>query len=469
VKPRTRDFIPASKLALKDLALRQAIRSGAMRPHLAAADLWTETTGREELRRQAREARDRALAKLPELLVRLEEKVRARGGRVLWARDAAEANRLVLELCREQGVRLAVKSKSMVTEETGLNDALQGAGIEVVETDLGEFIIQLAGETPSHIVAPVLHKSKESIGRLLEEKLGTPPTDDAAEMMSAARRHLRDKFLSADLGISGVNFAVAETGGLCIVTNEGNGRMVTTLPRVHLAVMGLERVLESWADLATLVQLLPRQATGQRITTYVNVVHSARRAGDADGPEHLVLLILDNGRSRILNSQYADVLACIRCGACLNACPVYRTLSGHAYGWVYPGPIGSVISPLLLGLEEAPDLPMASSLCGACKDACPVDIDLPDMLVRLRRERAVRRRAGTLLRLGMRFWRWVMANSARYRLGGRLAGMALRPWASRAGTVRTGPGPMWPWTRTRDFPVPAARPFRELYRTRGEQ
>lgn len=463
MKPASKDFIPASRVALADDRLRKAIFAGAMRPYLLATERWSETTDRERLRSLAREARERALRKLPELLERLEQNLVSRGAKVLWAENADEANRLVAQECTSRSARLVVKGKSMVTEETGLNVHLEQAGIEVVETDLGEFIIQLAGETPSHIIAPVLHKSKDTIGRLFAEKLGMLPTDDPAEMMGAARHYLREKFLQADVGISGVNLAVAETGGLVLVTNEGNGRMVTTMPRTHIAVMGLERIVETWQDLATIVQLLPKVATGQRVSTYVSVIHGPRRPDEPDGPEELVLVIVDNGRSTILNSDYAEALLCIRCGACLNACPVYRRVGGHAYGWVYPGPIGSVISPLLLGLAEAPDLPMASSLCGACRDACPVKIDLPEMLVRLRSEPPIRKKGGAMMSLGMKLWRSAMVHPFLYQWGLAAARFLTLPWRGQDDTLDGLPGPAGAWLESRSLPAPAPRTFRDLY------
>jgi L-lactate dehydrogenase complex protein LldF len=462
VKPACTDFMNASRAALADVKLGKAMMAGTMRPYLGAEEAWAETTDRAALRAQARNARERALSKLPELLEKLEANVIARGGKVLWARDGAEANALIAGVCSEHGAKRVVKSKSMITEEIGLNPILQADGVEVVETDLGEYLIQIADDRPSHIVAPVLHKSKETIGELLHDKLGMPPTTDAGEMMRFARKILREKFLSADLGISGANFGVAETGAVCLITNEGNGRMCTTMPRVHIAVMGLERVVDSWEDAATLVQVLPRAANGQRISTYLNIIHGARQQGEPDGPEHFYLLILDNGRSRVLETQYAQALCCIRCGACLNACPVYRRIGGHAYGWVYPGPIGSVISPLLLGFSQAPDLPMASSLCGACKEACPVDIDLPDLLVRLRREPPMRARGGTVMRLGMRAWAWAMSHPSLYRFGSRFARLGLRPFSSH-GVVNRGPSMLGHWTHDRDMALPATRSFRDLY------
>lgn len=461
MNPNAKGFIPASSIALADEPLRRAILAGTMLPYTGARNLMAETTNAEALRSKAREARQRALANLPLLLERLEENFAKNGGKVLWAVDAEDACRQIADECA--GAKLVVKSKSMVTEEIGLNHALESHGVRVVETDLGEFIIQLAGETPSHIIAPVIHRSKESISDVFQESLGMGETTDAGEMMKFARVKLREMFLAADVGISGVNLAVAETGGLVIVTNEGNGRMCTTLPRKHIAVLGLERVVENWGDLATIVQLLPRSATGQRVSTYVNILHGPKREAEPDGPTESVLVIVDNGRTKILNSAYAEALCCIRCGACLNACPVYRRVGGHAYGWVYPGPIGSVITPLLLGLDQAPDLPHASSLCGACKDACPVRIDLPEMLLRLRAEPAVRGKAGWFMHAGMRLWRLAMTRPWLYEFGARLARFGLHPWVGPEGMISDLPGMGSAWTQARDFPAPAPRSFRELY------
>jgi len=461
VKPESKNFIPAAGIALADADLRAAILAGTMRPYLGARHLMAETTDADALRTKAREARDRALAGMKPLWQQFEEKLTANRCKVFRAADAEQARKIISDLCAERGAKLAVKSKSMVTEEIGLNHTLEERGIEVVETDLGEYVIQVAGETPSHIVAPVIHRSKESISELFQDELGMPATNDANEIMRFARDKLREKFLTADVGISGANFGVVETGGLVLVTNEGNGRMVSTLPKLHIAVIGMERIVETWDDLGTLVQLLPRSATGQRITTYVNILHGPRRDGDADGPEELAVVVVDNGRSRILTSRYAEALACIRCGACLNACPVYRRVGGHSYGWVYPGPIGAVITPLLLGIDKAPDLPYASSLCGACLDACPVKIDLPKLLTELREEGPVRRKAH--LRSGILGFRIVMTSPTRYRLATWFARQVLRRRA-KDGVVRRLPGPGAAWTKTRDFPAPAAKRFRDIYR-----
>ena len=422
------------------------------------------------LRDQARAVRAKALARLDEMLTRLAENVEARGGHVCWAEDGAAARRYIVDLARSRGVQLIVKSKSMASEEIHLNQALEEAGLEVAETDLGEFIIQLAGETPSHIVAPVIHKTREQIAALFEQHLGMPPTDDIPTMAQTARRVLRQRFLQAQMGISGVNFGVAEHGAIVLVTNEGNGRLTTTVPRIHVAVMGIERVVESLDDLGILLQVLARSATGQKLSVYTTLISGPARAGEPDGPEEFHLVLLDNGRSRILGGGYAEALLCIRCGACLNACPVYQSIGGHAYGGVYSGPIGAVLTPLLQpDLPDVEKLPQASSLCGACQDACPVRIAIPDMLLRLRADAVAGGKAPAVERAAIDGWKVTMSNPTFYRLSGRLASIATRLIAQR-GRIGWLPPPLSEWTRARDFPAFARRSFADLWaeRERGD-
>jgi|GEM_PF-837391 len=338
----------------------------------------------EATRERASRIKRDVLDHLDTYLARFIEEAEKRGAIVHVARNAAQAREIAARIARDEGVTLAVKSKSMASEEISLNEALQGAGVTVVESDLGEYIVQLAGETPSHIIAPAVHKTREEISRLFERHLGEPRTDSIPELVGMARKHLRGKFLSAGMGVSGGNFLVADTGSVVLVTNEGNGRMGTVLPRVHLAVVGIEKVIPRMADLPTFLRLLPRSATGQAISSYVSIVTGTRRAGDPEGPDRMHILLLDCGRSAILEGKYREVLKCLRCGACLNTCPVYQSVGGHAYGWVYSGPIGAVLTPLLVGLPEAAALPDASTLCGACADVCPVKIPLPDFLLELR-------------------------------------------------------------------------------------
>lgn len=413
----------------------------------------------EALRAQAAEAKRRALRKLPELLEQAEARLVENGFTVLWAEDAAEARQQVIEIARRHEIKQIIKSKSMATEEIALNDALLSAGLQVVETDLGEYIIQLNDEHPSHIVAPVIHKSKDDVRRILQDKLAMPYIEDAESMVAFARQKLRREFLNADMGITGANFVIAETGSLCLVTNEGNGRMVTTRPRVHVAVVGIEKVIENLEDYATLTQVLPRSSTGQNMGVYTNIINGPCRDG---GPEHLYVIFLDNGRSRIYaNESYAEALACIRCGACLNACPVYRSVGGHAYGWVYSGPIGAVLTPLFVGLDAATPLPGASSLCGSCKQVCPVDIDIPRMLLSLRHELVEQHKTPFYWSVVIRGWEIVSASPRLFRSGGRAAyvGLKLR-------LDRLMPTPLKKWKQYRDFPDFAPRSFHQQWHER---
>lgn len=417
------------------------------------------------VRDRARLIRRHTLARLDDYLVELGANVEKAGGVVHWAPDAAAAQRIVAAIAQANQVRTIVKAKSMVTEEIHLNAALEAAGLEVIETDLGEYIAQLAQEAPSHLIAPVLHKTRQEIGRLFQQKLNVDYVDDPTVLAGIARRVLRQIFLEADMGISGVNFAVASTGTLALVTNEGNGRMVTSLPRIHVAVMGIERVVPTPDDLALLLQLLARSATGQKLSVYTSLITGPRREADADGPEQLHLVLVDNGRTGILQSDLAEILTCIRCGACLNICPVYRSIGGHAYGSTYPGPVGSVLSPLLSGLGEFGELAHASSLCGACREVCPVRIDLPGLLLSLRHDTVQAGQAPAWLRLGLKAYALGATHPRLYWLGGKLAAVGARLLA-REGWIRRLPGPLAAWSGQRDFPAFAARTFQETWARR---
>jgi len=415
------------------------------------------------LRAHATAIRDQVLTRLDEYLERFERAARAAGTEVHWAEDAAAVNRILLEIAARYGVRRVVKSKSMVSEECAINDALAAHGIHVIETDLGEYILQLAHERPSHIVAPVVHKSKDQVAELFAHAHGTPAKDAIAELCREAREVLRPAFLNADMGISGANFLVATTGSAVIVTNEGNGRLVTTLPRVHVAITGIEKIVPTLDDLAVLLRLLPRSATGQSITNYVSLLTGARRPGDTDGPESMHIILVDNGRSELVGGEFQPMLRCIRCGACMNHCPVYQNVGGHAYGSVYPGPMGAVLTPLLAGLANARDLPNASTFCGACAAVCPVNIPLPDLLRRLREREVAQRLRPVRERLLLRLWSYSARHPRLYRLIARAGARVLRMFADRDGLIHRLPGG---WTAGRDLPAPPGRTFHELYRAR---
>jgi L-lactate dehydrogenase complex protein LldF len=423
----------------------------------------------EDIRDRARAIRAHTIGKLDVYLAQFADAVEANGGHVHWATDAETARRIVVDIATAAGATLAVKSKSMVTEEIHLNEALEAVGVRTIESDLGEYIIQLAGETPSHIITPVIHKTKEQCGQILHEKAGVPLTDEPAEMTAAIREKMREVFLSADVGISGANFGVAETGTICLVTNEGNGRMTTTLPRVHVAVMGIERLVPTLADLSVMLQVLARSATGQKITVYTNLVSGPRRPGEPDGPDEMHVVLVDNGRSRVLGTQMAEILYCIRCGACLNACPVYREIGGHAYGSVYPGPVGAVLTPALGGVENWSELPQASSLCGACREVCPVRIDIPRMLLELRHEADEAGQSPAWAGMGLAAFRTAATRPGLFRAAVSLSSTGSRA-LGRDGWLGKLPPPLSGWTDTRDFPALAEKPFsRQLRERRAEK
>jgi L-lactate dehydrogenase complex protein LldF len=422
------------------------------------------------LREQARKVRAHALVAQPELLERLESRLQANGIRVHWAETPQEANAIIGRILQGAGARSVVKGKSMVSEETGLNHYLEGLGIEVTESDLGEFIIQLAQEPPSHIVAPAIHKNRREVAELFRRYYpDVPYTEDIDRLTESARLILREKFAAADAGISGVNFAVAETGTLCLVENEGNGRLSTTAPRLHIAITGIEKVIEKLSDVPPLLEILTKSATGQPITTYFNMISRPRQPGELDGPEAVHLVLLDNGRSRIrVDAEMLDTLRCIRCGTCINYCPVYVQLGGHAYGTVYPGPIGIALEPQRLGIDQVGTLTQACTMCGACAEVCPVEIPLPRIINRLRADAVEAGRDRTLLAgrgslrkpgeaLAWRAWRTLYGHPALYRLFSRVATRLRRLTPRRLGG----------WTRHRTAPRPAAVGLHELARRGG--
>jgi L-lactate dehydrogenase complex protein LldF len=427
----------------------------------------------EALRQAGYDLRLHTITHLDHYLLLLEQRVQEAGGHVHWARDAEEARGIVIEIARQHGVRRAVKVKSMATEEIDLNQALHAAGIEVRETDLGEYIVQLAGEMPSHIIVPAVHLTKEGIADLFHDKLGVEAPPEPTRLTEIARSKLREEFLAGDMGISGGNFLVAETGTLVLVTNEGNGRMCTTLPPLHVAVVGIDKVLPDLESLGVMLELLPRNATGQKLTSYTTLLTGPRGPGEADGAEEFHLVLLDNGRSRILADDVTrQTLLCIRCGACLNVCPVYNNVGGHAYGWVYSGPIGAILSPQLLGTAVAGDLPFASSLCGACADVCPVRIPIPEILLHLRRRVVEGDETGPpvlapALQAGAAAGSAVMAMPRAYEAGTQIARVAQAP-LRRDGWLPALPPPANRWTEVRPFMAFGAD-FRMWWRRRTPQ
>lgn len=417
--------------------------------------------GADAVRDLARSIRAYTLAHLPDMLEQFEASVKARGGVVHWAATAAEANAAVVALAKSRGVKRIVKGKSMVSEETHLNTALEGQGFEVIESDLGEYIIQLSGETPSHIIVPAVHKTKEEIGLLLHQKLGVPLTHVPEEMAAVAREKLREVFLTADMGISGVNFGVADTGTLALLENEGNGRLSTSLPPIHVALMGVERLVPSLEDLTVMLSVLSRSATGQKLTVYNNWIHGPRGPGEADGPGELHVVLVDNGRSQVLASAQSEILYCIRCGACLNACPVYHSIGGHGYGSVYPGPVGAVLTPSLDGVAKWKELPHASSLCGACKEVCPVRIDIPRMLLNLRAEGHEKGKTPLWLRVGIGLFRFVAIRPALFQGALKMASFGSKLF-TRGGRIAHLPLMASGWTKYRDFPAFPKKSFGAL-------
>ncbi|MEX0712441.1 MAG: LutB/LldF family L-lactate oxidation iron-sulfur protein [Pirellulales bacterium] len=463
------DFLGASREALADASLQSALDK--LGDTLAARnrEAFALLAQGERLRERARAIKDAALAELAGHLETLEASVRARGGHVHFADDGDEACRLVLDIVRNCGGKRIVKSKSMTSEEIHLNKALQRHQLEVIETDFGEYIIQVAGQRPSHLVAPAVHLRVAEVAEILSRDAGQPLAADPASLAAYARRRLRSAFADADVGITGVNFAVAETGTIVLVSNEGNARLTTAMPRVHIAIMGMEKVIPRLADLPVFLNILARAATGQKLSVYTTLITGPRRVGELDGADEFHLLVLDNGRSRILAGPLRESLFCIRCGACLNVCPIFRNVGGHAYGGVYAGPIGAVLTPLYDGLAANHHLPHASSLCGACQAACPVKIAIPQMLIQLREQLHHQPgRAGRLEQLAYALWARSLRSPRLYRLGTWLATRTIGRF-KQGRWLRRLPGALAGWTASRDFPAPASRRFRDWWKSEGRQ
>jgi L-lactate dehydrogenase complex protein LldF len=449
--------------ALKDAYLQEALTIATTKFIDLRREAFEGFPQGEALRDRARDIKEATLQRLDHYLGLLADNVERLGGHVHWAATAEEAREIVLRLCRDRGVKMAVKSKSMATEEIDLNEALEHAGVTPIETDLGEYIIQLAHEKPSHIIAPAIHKTKGQVAELFSRELKGHFAADPEVLTAVARKELRQKFLQADMGITGANFAVADTGTLVLVTNEGNGRMVTSLPRIHVAVMGMEKVIPSMTDLMVFLAILARSATGQKLSSYTTLVRGPRRPGELEGPEELHLILMDNGRVRQVAGPLREALYCLRCGACLNVCPVYRQIGGHAYGHTYPGPIGILLTAMLKGDRSVKELAHASTLCGACKDVCPVRIDIPRMLVELREHLDRGRIAPWSERMVFRAARLGMQSPALFRLGARMGRRLQRPFL-REGRLRRLPLFFGKWTATRDLPPVAARTFSERWK-----
>jgi L-lactate dehydrogenase complex protein LldF len=449
----TAAFREAARAVLADAHSQQALDDGTRRLREGRLRTWAELDDVQGLRRRAREIRTRTIAELDEHLATFTGAVTERGGSVHRTTTAGEAAAAVVSICRRAGAEVVAKSKSMATEEIGLNAALEQTGLRVVETDLGEYLMQLRGEHPQHIIAPAIHLTRDDAAAALTRVEGVPVAADMDELMRAARRQLRDVFRTADVGVTGANFAVAETGSICLVTNEGNADLLTALPRIHVVVLGIERLVPTLAELEPLLRLLARSASGQRLSTYTTLLTGPRGEGELDGPEELHVVVVDNGRSSLRGTRYAEMLNCIRCGACLNVCPVYRKTGGTAYSDVYSGPMGAVLVPLLARLERHGDLPHASSLCGACTEACPVGIPLHELLLELRRDLVERRVSSRLERLGFTLWSWAWSSVAGYRLSTTLARLG-RPLAGALGPGRA-------WTSGRELPRLARPRFRD--------
>jgi L-lactate dehydrogenase complex protein LldF len=466
----SRAFRENAHRALRDVDLQTALakmRLGLVARRAEAAQRLPEF---EALRDQARAIKDHTLANLDFYLTRFEERVQAAGGVVHWAQDAEAARAIVLDICRKAGARTVTKGKSMIGEEIAINEHLARHGITPVETDLGEYIIQLRNEPPSHLIAPAIHVTRaqiaESFRQAHRELDPARPLEEPRALLAEARGELRDRFLAADVGITGANFLIAETGSTVIVTNEGNGDLTQTLPRTHIVLASLEKLVPTLEDASTILRLLARSATGQEFSVYTTFSTGPRRAGDPDGPEEFHVVLLDNGRSRMLGTEFQEMLRCIRCGACLNHCPIYQSVGGHAYGWVYTGPMGAVLTPSLLGIEEAGHLPNASTFCGRCEAVCPMRIPLPKMMRHWREREFERHLQPARMRLALKAWAFLAQRPALYRFSARIAAAVLGLAGQRRGAFRFLPL-AGGWTQSRDFPAPEGATFQARWRARG--
>ena len=457
---------------LRNPPLEEAYRSSTLRLYKHRLQAMAELPAYERLRDRARSLKREVMDHLDEYVEQFVDHAERAGSQVHWAATGKDVCRIVIDIARHAGAGECVKGKTMVGEEVELNAALEAAGIRPVETDLGELIVQLAGERPAHIVAPAIHKTRHDVSQLFTTHLQAEPTEQPERLTAIARQALRQSFRRASLGLSGCNFAVAETGTVVLVENEGNIRFSSTAPRVHVVLAGIEKIIPRLEDLAVFLRLLGRSGTGQKLTAYTSLL-TGPRAMDEDGPDEMHVVLVDNGRLRILaDEKMREALYCIRCGACLNACPVYRKIGGHAYGWVYSGPIGALITPEFTSLSQARELPFASSLCGACREVCPVRINIPDLLVHLRasaqRQSPAPKPSGALISEhgAMRVWAWVVRRPRAYALASRLARLLQRRWSSNGWIRSFSIFPISRWTEARDFPALARKPFRAIWKDR---
>ncbi len=468
--PTSAQFKENAHRAANDANLRASLETMKTGFRLKRAAAVASLPEFDALRDKGKELKDHVLANLDLYLEAFEKKVVEQGGHVHWCADAKEAQQAVLEICKKAGARTVTKGKSMISEEIGLNDFLEGQGITPVETDLGEYIIQLRHEPPSHIIAPAIHVRKEMVADSFRATHTHRPADrdlsEPRQLLDEAREELRDKFLAADVGITGANMLIAETGSTVIVTNEGNGDLTQLLPKVHVVLASLEKVVPTLDDAATVLRLLARSATGQDTSTYTTFSTGPRRADDLDGPEEFHVILLDNGRTGMLGSEFQDMLRCIRCGACMNHCPVYGAVGGHAYGWVYPGPMGSVLTPALIGIENAAPLPNASTLCGRCESVCPMHIPLPRMLRAWREKEFERHLTPKRARWGLAVHTALASRPKLYRWATRAAAWGLKIWGGRRGSMDHLPYAQ-EWTDSRTMAAPQyGRTFMDLYQGR---
>lgn len=455
-----------AKLALNNEFLRQAVRFTTERTRAGKKKATEDQGNWEEWRERGKQIRSHTIAHLDYYLHQFAENARANGVHVHFADSAEDAVKLTLSIAEHSQAKLVAKSKSMVTEELHINHALESVGVEALETDLGEYIVQLAGETPSHIIIPAIHKNREQVAELLSKEAGETLPPETPALAGFARKKLREKFLEADIGMTGCNFAIAETGSMVLFENEGNARMVTTVPKVQITLMGMERIVPTWADLEVMATLLPRSATGQKLTAYMSGITGPRRSVDADGPDEMHIIIVNNGRSLQLGDpDFQELMNCIRCGACLNVCPVYRQIGGHAYGGAYSGPIGAVLTPALnRNVVEWEDLSNASTLCGACYEACPVKIPLHEMLVTLRRRKVERGRGSVAEKISMRTFGAVMSDSKKYNKALKLGRLGQK-FVVRDGVIKSKMGPLKGWTNYRHAPSLSKQSFRDQWGT----